>query len=186
MWNRFQRTADFPNPWLLRFFDQLRFYPVSETELLQLRADFLVGKFQLQIEETTFSLREYQEFLGSIDAELTIFKTKQQQAFNAERERWAIAGEFTEPEEVMLPPELTEESLPAGSTAVLAHISANVWQVLVEVGAVITAGDQLLILEAMKMEIPLIAEESGQIAAVYCQPGQTVVAGQRLLAIIVS
>jgi urea carboxylase len=183
MWNRFQRTADFSNPWLLRFFDQLRFYPVSEEELLQLRADFLVGKFQLQIEETTFSLQEYKEFLGSIDAELTTFKTKQQQAFNEERERWAIAGEFTEPDEVMLQPELTEEPLPAGAKAVLSHVSANVWQVLVETGTVVAAGDQLLILEAMKMEIPVIAKESGVVAAVYCQPGQTVIAGQRLLAI---
>jgi urea carboxylase len=191
MWNRFQRTADFTNPWLLRFFDQIRFYPVSEEELLQLRADFLVGKFQLQIEETIFSLQEYQEFLGSIDAELTVFKTKQQQAFNEERERWAItegastaiAGEFTEPEEVLLQPELTEEPLPAGAEAVLSHVSANVWQVLVEVGTVVTAGDHLLILEAMKMEIPVVAEESGVVAAVYCQPGQMVVAGQRLLAI---
>jgi urea carboxylase len=186
MWNRFQRTADFLNPWLLRFFDQIRFYPVSEEELLQLRADFLVGKFQLQIEETTFSLQEYQEFLGSIDAELTVFKTKQQKAFNEERERWAITGEFTEPEEIMLQPELTEEPLPTGSEAVLSHVSANVWQVLVEIGAVVAAGDHLLILEAMKMEIPVVAEESGVVAAVYCQPGQTIVAGQRLLAITVS
>jgi urea carboxylase len=193
MWNRFQRTPNFPNPWLLRFFDQIRFYPVSEEELLQLRADFLVGKFQLQIEETTFSLRKYQDFLGSIDAELTTFKTKQQQAFNEERERWAItegasaaiAGEFTEPEEVMLQPELTEEPLPAGAEAVLSHVSANVWQVLVETGTVVAAGDQLLILEAMKMEIPVVAQESGVVATVYCQPGQTVVAGQRLLAITV-
>jgi urea carboxylase len=128
-------------------------------------------------------LQKYQEFLGAIDAELTVFKAKQQQAFNAERERWAIAGEFTEPDEVMLQPELTEEPLPAGAEAVLSHVSANVWQVLVETGAVVAAGDQLLILEAMKMEILVVAEESGVVTAVYCQPGQMVVAGQRLLAI---
>ncbi len=183
MWNRFQRTPDFQNPWLLRFFDQLRFYPVSEQELLQLRADFLVGKFQLKIEETTFSLSEYQRFLGSIEAELAIFKTKQQQAFNEERERWSIAGEFTEPGEALLSAELTDEPLPAGSEAVLSHVSANVWQVLVEVGAVVAVGDQLLILEAMKMEIPVVAAEAGVVVAVYCQPGQMVIAGQRLLAV---
>jgi urea carboxylase len=182
MWNRFHSTKDFQNPWLLRFFDQIRFYPVSEQELLQLRADFLVGKFQLKIEETTFSLQEYQRFLGSIKAELTTFKTKQQQAFNEERERWTIAGEFTEPEEALLLPELAEEPLPAGSEAVLSHMSANVWQVLVEVGAVVAVGDQLLILEAMKMEIPVVAMEAGVVTAIYCQPGQMVIAGQRLLA----
>jgi urea carboxylase len=183
MWNRFQRTPDFQNPWLLRFFDQLRFYPVSEQELLQLRADFLVGKFQLEIEETTFSLQEYQQFLGSIKAELTTFKTKQQRAFNEERERWATSGEFMEPEEALLSPELAEEPLPAGSEAVLSHMSANVWQILVEVGTIVAVGDQLLILEAMKMEIPVVATEAGVVSAVYCQPGQMVIAGQRLLAV---
>jgi urea carboxylase len=84
---------------------------------------------------------------------------------------------------VVSQPELTEELLPAKAEAVLSHVSANVWQVLVETGAVVAAGDQLLILEAMKMEIPVVAEEPGVVAAVYCQPGQTVVAGQRLLAI---
>jgi urea carboxylase len=183
MWNRFQRTKDFTNPWLLRFFDQLRFYPVSEQELLQLRADFLVGKFQLKIEETTFSLQEYQQFLGSIDQELTTFKNNQQAAFQAERERWALAGEFMESIEEEIIPELTEEPLPAGAEAINAHISANVWQLSVELGTIVVAGDQLLILEAMKMEIPVMAEISGVVVAIYCQPGQTITAGQRLLGI---
>jgi urea carboxylase len=183
MWNRFYQTKDFENPWLLRFFDQLRFYPVSEPELLQLRSDFLVGKFQLQIEETTFSLRDYQEFLRSIDQELTVFKTKQQNAFNAERDRWASAGEFTAVEEIELSPALVEEPLPTGIVAITAPLSANVWQILVTPGSVVAAGDQLLILEAMKMEIPVVAVAAGVVVTIYCQPGQTIIAGQRLLGI---
>jgi urea carboxylase len=183
MWNRFHVTKDFPHPWLLRFFDQLRFYPVSEAELLKLREDFLVGKFQLEIAETTFSLQEYQQFLGSIDQELSLFKAKQHEAFQAERTRWAIAGEFAESAAAESPIEVVVNPLPVGAEAVLAHVSANVWQVLVAVGAVVTAGDQLLILEAMKMEIPVIAEISGVVIVVDCQPGQTIIAGQRLLGI---
>jgi urea carboxylase len=148
-----------------------------------LRADFLVGKFQLKIEETTFSLQEYQQFLGSIDQELTTFKNNQQAAFQAERERWALAGEFMESIEEEIIPELTEEPLPAGAEAINAHISANVWQLSVELGTIVVAGDQLLILEAMKMEIPVMAEISGVVVAIYCQPGQTITAGQRLLGI---
>ena len=56
MWNRFGRGGDFERPWLLRFFDQIRFYPVSEQELLELREAFPRGGFRLKVEETRFSL----------------------------------------------------------------------------------------------------------------------------------
>src|ERR1700709_2046517 len=46
MWNRWRTTADFSEPWLLRFFDQIRFYPVSAEELLRLPEDFPQGKLQ--------------------------------------------------------------------------------------------------------------------------------------------
>jgi urea carboxylase len=52
MWNTYRQTTDFElgKPWLLRFFDQIRFYPVSEAELLEHRQDFIHGKFELRIE----------------------------------------------------------------------------------------------------------------------------------------
>ncbi|HET6408297.1 MAG TPA: urea carboxylase, partial [Chthoniobacteraceae bacterium] len=37
VWNTWRQTADFPKPWLLRFFDQIRYYPVEADELLALR-----------------------------------------------------------------------------------------------------------------------------------------------------
>ena len=59
MWNPVQPTEAFApgKPWLLDFFDQLRFYPVSPDEILQLREDCLRGRFNPKIEETTFNLR---------------------------------------------------------------------------------------------------------------------------------
>src|SRR6202023_56625 len=93
VWNRFRRTKDFRQPWLLRFFDQIRFYPVSAAELLRNRESFLEGKFDIKIEEETFRLRDYNTFLREIAAETAVFKSKQQLAFEAERERWA-ATEF--------------------------------------------------------------------------------------------
>ncbi len=47
---------------LLRFFDQIRFYPVSAEELLTIRRDFLRGRYPLRIEHTTLKLAEYQQF----------------------------------------------------------------------------------------------------------------------------
>jgi len=59
MWNRYRQTDSFRDghPWLLRFFDQIRFYEVSEEQLLEHRRDFPLGRFDVKIEETTFTLR---------------------------------------------------------------------------------------------------------------------------------
>ena len=63
MWNRHRQTAEFPQPWLLRFFDQIQFYEVDEAELAQIREGFPLGHFPIDIEETEFSLVDYQAFL---------------------------------------------------------------------------------------------------------------------------
>jgi urea carboxylase len=187
MWNRFKQTADFNSPWLLRFFDQIRFYPVSHAELQQYREEFLEGKFKLEIEETTFSLKQYSEFLSSIAPEVTAFKTKQQAAFEAERDRWAASGEFearVKAEEALeLSAPIAEVVLPPDTEAIVAHLSANVWQVLVQPGDSIAEGDRVVVLEAMKMEIALTSDVTGTIVEVFCQQGQTVTAGQILAAI---
>ncbi|WP_265234774.1 urea carboxylase [Lyngbya sp. CCAP 1446/10] len=190
MWNRFKQTADFQSgkPWLLRFFDQIRFYPVSHEELLRCREEFIEGKFQLKVEEITFKLREYNEFLHSIASSAAEFKANQQAAFNAERDRWAAAGEFdsesvAEASVDMLAEAAADVALPAGCEAVVAHVSANVWQVLVNIGDAVAEGDRLLILEAMKMEIAITADVAGTVAELFCQQGQTVTAGQILAAV---
>src|SRR5204863_2724367 len=52
MWNTYRVTKDFQfgTPWLLRFFDQIRFYPVSAKELLEIRDAFPHGQYPLRIE----------------------------------------------------------------------------------------------------------------------------------------
>jgi len=98
VWNRLRATSDFlkGTPWLLRFFDQIRFYPVTGDELLVRREEFLEGKFQLKVETEMFRLRDYKRFLENISSEAEAFKKRQQAAFHAERERWANA-ELKEP-----------------------------------------------------------------------------------------
>ena len=72
------KTDDFSQPWLLRHFDQIQFYPVDADELLRLREEFPAGKFKLDIREETFSLREYRKFLADISEEAASFKIHQQ------------------------------------------------------------------------------------------------------------
>ncbi len=184
VWNRFRSTADFEpgRPWLLRFFDQIRFYPVSAVELLQMRDQFEQGLLPLRIEEETFSLGEYNAFLRSIAPEAAEFKTRQQAAFEAERERWAAskALDLLDPQES---PMSEVSALPTGSRGEVAPVPANVWQIEVQVGARVSPGDPLVILESMKMEITVAASFAGTVTAILVSRGQTVAAGQDLIAV---
>ncbi len=62
-------------------------------------------------------------------------------------------------------------------TEVRAEITANVWQVPAQVGQEVAEGDELAILESMKMEIPVLAPTSGTVTAVYVQPDGQVTEG---------
>ncbi len=57
---------------------------------------------------------------------------------------------------------------------VRAEMVANVWQVRAEVGQEVAAGDELVILESMKMEIPVLAPVAGTVAAIHVAPDQVV------------
>jgi urea carboxylase len=185
MWNRYRQTADFKNgkPWLLRFFDQLRFYPVSESELLELRRDFITGRFQLRVEETTFSLKQYNAFLHQNAASIAAFKTRQQVAFEAERERWKNSGqaEYVSEATLSAADAQSELDLSEGAHAVSSHVTGTVWKLLVKPGEHVTAGSPLLIVESMKMEIVVDAPVNGTVRQVFCKVSGSISAGQLLL-----
>ena len=96
MWNRGGNRQDFEEgkPWLLRFFDQIHFYPVSTEELGVIREDFPKGKYPLRIEDDQFSLGDYRRFLKENEQSLKAFKQKQQAAFDAEKQSWIQTGEL--------------------------------------------------------------------------------------------
>jgi acetyl-CoA carboxylase biotin carboxyl carrier protein len=62
-----------------------------------------------------------------------------------------------------------------------AHITGNVWKVEVGVGDRVSDGDTVVILESMKMEIPVEAEDEGVVKEVRCQEGQSVNEGDVLV-----
>jgi len=184
MWNRYREVAAFGGkPWLLRFFDQIRFYPVSADELLRIRRDFPLGRFELRIEESELALADYQQFLNDEADGIAAFRDQQRTAFAAERQRWIDSGQahFESDEGVA---EVNEDTpLEAGQHSVDSHIAGNLWQVQVEAGAAVEAGDVLVILESMKMEFPLTAPVAGIVREVRVQPGAAVRAGQRVAVI---
>ena len=62
-----------------------------------------------------------------------------------------------------------------------AHITGTVWKVEVSVGQKVAAGDVLVILESMKMEMPIEAPEPGTVKEIRCQPSQPVNEGDVLV-----
>ena len=65
-----------------------------------------------------------------------------------------------------------------------AHITGNVWKITCAVGDTIEDGDEVVILESMKMEIPVLAEEAGVIGEISVAVGDVVREGD-IIAIVV-
>ena len=94
VWNSARRGPHFEEPWLLRSFDQLRWFPVEADELLEMRALQQEGRLEIRIEEDKFQLEEHRRFLDEHRVGIDEFRATQQAAFRAERDAWAAAGEF--------------------------------------------------------------------------------------------
>ncbi|WP_280228829.1 5-oxoprolinase/urea amidolyase family protein [Nocardia cyriacigeorgica] len=83
-------------PWLLRYFDRIRWYPVDPDELLDLRADFASGNVHLRTDDGEFRLADYRRFLADEADSIAEFRAMQAEAFAAERQSWRWAGELAE------------------------------------------------------------------------------------------
>ncbi|MGO4546961.1 urea carboxylase [Paenibacillus sp. 2TAB23] len=186
MWNRLRSTESFKpgKPWLLRFFDQIQFYPVEADELLKLREDFLRGRYEADITETTFDLGQYLKFLDEIEESAAAFKEKQQAAFQAERESWKELGlaEYVAEQEPARTGE--EDALQEGAAAVRCTMPGSVWKVLVQPGQQVKKGDTLIIVESMKMEFSQQASCDGMVCSVHVEPGEQVHSGQLIAGIM--
>ncbi len=62
-----------------------------------------------------------------------------------------------------------------------AHITGTVWKIECQIGDQVQEGDTVLILESMKMEMPVEAEDAGTVAEICCAEGQAVKEGETLV-----
>jgi urea carboxylase len=185
VWNTFKTTREFEpgHPWLLRFFDQIRFYPVDADQLMEMREGFLHGDFELKIEPTEFSSVDYKKFLTDKHDEITASRSRKQQAFNEERERWAAMG-LTTPavsDDDSSSSVQNDNSVPDGCDPITSPLTSNVWKVLVEPGQSVIAGETLLVLEAMKMEVAVTSTGDGIVESVLVKSNELVYPGQNLI-----
>ncbi|MFN4128423.1 MAG: 5-oxoprolinase/urea amidolyase family protein, partial [Paracoccaceae bacterium] len=179
VWNTWNRTPAFHNrPWLLDFFDQIRFHLVSPEDLAEARTAFPHGAYPLRIEETVFDWAAEEATLAREGDSIIAAKTRQQAAFEAERMRWKDAGldSFTPFEQRAGSP----TDLPPGCTGVESPVPGSVWKFMADLGARVMAGDTVAIIESMKMEIAVTAPISGRLLSVNTSPGRIVRAGEIL------
>ena len=182
VWNTYNATSAFTDgkPWLLRFFDQVQFYPVSTEELARIREGVVDGTAALEITETTFSLKDYRAFLAANADEIRAAKKRQQAAFDAERARWQAADQKASPIEAEIVRD-DSDVIPPGSTAVASTVPGCVWKIVAGEGTRVLAGDVVVIVESMKMEMAIVAPHDGYITAIRCTEGKPVSLGQTLL-----
>ena len=185
MWNLLRSTNSFKEgkPWLLNFFDQLQFYPVSHEELMKMREDFPRGKFNVEIEDTSFNLGEYKKFLEGIKESAHIFKEHQEKSFEEERQRWKDQGldEFvSEHEESQMP---VENDIPEGCRAVVSNMPGSVWKIGAHKGEIVKKGDKLVIIESMKMEFSIDAPCDGVVEDIFVNQSEQINAGQSVACI---
>ncbi|KPF91497.1 urea carboxylase [Novosphingobium sp. AAP83] len=186
VWNTYRQTDAFieGKPWLLRFFDQIRFYPVSADELTEWRRDFPTGRRSIRIEPSEFRLADYRAFLADNAAQISGFEAHRQAAFDEERAEWQRRGEFDRTDAVEA--EVLDAGavvVPDGADMVEAPFGGSVWKMLVGVGDEVLAGETIAIIEAMKMECRVESPGAGTVSALYAQERQAVQPGTPILAL---
>ncbi len=180
MWNIYRQTKEFEQPWLLRFFDQIRFYPVSGEELKDIRRKFPLGQYPLKVEHTEFRLAEYKAFLASHEDEIQTFTRSRQAAFNEELENWKRTGQLQfEPSQANV--SVSDDELPQGVSAIESPVAGSIWKLLVSEGERVDKGQPIVVLESMKMEVEVQSSETGIVDKILHPEGATVQAGSRLV-----
>ncbi|MFK7995793.1 MAG: urea carboxylase [Granulosicoccus sp.] len=180
MWNRFKPTREFTKPWLLRFFDQIRFYEVSHDELMGIRHDFPHGRYPLRIEDTEFSMAEFEKLVAEQQGPIEQFQVQRQAAFEQELDDWRATGQFhistSEPAVATV-----QMDWPEGCIVIESPVSGSLWQRCVKPDDIVQPGQTLLILESMKMEINIPAPKELRVKEILFESSQQIAAGQPLI-----
>jgi len=191
VWNTYRKTEAFADgqPWLLRFFDQIRFFPVSHEELVDWRRDFPLGRREIRIDHEVFRLSEHRAFLAANLDAIDAFQARREAAFDRERAAWERDGEFARIEALSeeAPAGLAAAAIvaPEGSELVEAPLGGSLWKMLVKPGDRVEKGAVVAVIEAMKAECSVNSPAAGVVTGVYVQENQAVAPGAALIALAV-
>eukprot|EP00808_Paulinella_micropora_P012145 g5523.t1 len=195
IWNSFTWNKAYKPgmPWLLRMFDQVRFFKVSDDELEERYEAFRQGVFDIQIEETTFSSKEYNDMIKDpkVVEETRVFRERQAKAsaieaaaerqYREEMMKKEAAGHHHAPAKEV---DVTEyEHQPDKFEVIHAEFTCTIWKQHAKKGMDVAANSKLMVLEAMKMEHSVESPLAGKVVHVLASEGDLCTKGQPLLVI---
>ena len=178
-----KKGYSFDRPWLFEDFDQLTFYEVNEEEYERELAVFHSGRYEYKVEETVFDMAEHNRLLAGTKDEVKRIREKQKRAQDAmQKYEDDLMEKWTEEKaEGKVPVDQVEALLNDPDVKkITSPLNANVWKVIAEEGATVEVGQTVAILEAMKLEIAVKAEDEmkgGKIEKMVARPGDVVYAG---------
>lgn len=158
-WNTFGRLSVLKGkPWFFENFDQIEYFEVSESELTEMNNKLLAGKLEIETEDVEIDFKQYIEFLELIEKETVDLESRKQEKIDEltileteSRAKWqeeisAAKSSKSTDTDILNDP---------NTVKVMAQMAANVFKINVKKGDIVSAEDVLIILEAMKMEIPV-------------------------------
>ena len=176
IWNKYTKHPNFETgkPWLLRMFDQVQFFSVTENQLEEVFEHFRHGLYSVDIKETVLNVRHYNSWLKSIEDETARFQERQRYyaeiELRKEVEYWRKKDKDG-PQSRQLLSTVTDTlsqnettNAPDDNDRILyAECKAKIWKCLVKEGDHVMKGDLLMILEAMKMEFNYYSPCDGKV-----------------------
>ena len=181
VWNRHRIGSAFDQHWLLRPFDQIRFYEVDAETLREMREAFPRGELELDIRSSRFDYGGYLRFLDAEAGEIKAFTEQRKRAFDTELAGWRERGLLTfETSHADGVAQQNEARVAPGATVVTSPMAGSIWSV--RDSETVSRDDVLVVVEAMKSEFEIRAPVAGKVALSVSR-GQMVAPGQRLAVI---
>lgn len=171
------------HPWLLTPFDQVEFYPVSEEELEAACEDARNGKFEVVVEDSVFDHGDYLKFIEANKESIEAFEHRQSGEKAAEFAK-LIQVANDELEEHSAGKGAEEETFPEDAELVYSEYSGRFWKPLVKVGDVVSEGQGLVVVEAMKTEMVVNATKAGKVLKIVHTNGDMVDAGDLVVVLV--
>ncbi len=185
MWNTYKVTDVFTRrpPWLLRFFDQIQFYPVAARSCSNFARISSTGARKSKSRDEMFRLRDYRRFLAANPDRASPrtrpgSKPRSKRNAPAGKRRLKSATPRIYP---MLRDAAEYEELPTDCVAVSSPVSGSVWRISASQGQRVKAGDTLVLVESMKMEVAVTAPVDGKVSEVRCAEGHAVLFAQTVM-----
>lgn len=183
----YKKSFEPDRPWLFEDMDVIKFYEVSEADYDREMALFRSGRYEYRVSESTFDMKAHNELLEATKGEVAEMKASQLQAQEkmVALERSLLDNWAEEKKASTISMDSIQALLDDANIDIIeAPVNANVWKVLVSEGEVLKKGHVVSILEAMKMEINVLADdrlEGAKVEKVLIAPNDIVQSGKPLI-----